>query len=80
LRVALGTLEVDDAARKKIRKELGAKGHATRGEVKDYLLAALENDVIPQIGNVPPASPPGDEEEEPEIEYTDEAGSPWPAA
>lgn len=50
MKVALGTLEVDDDARKAIRKELGGKGHATRGEVKDFLLAALSDDVLPNVG------------------------------
>lgn len=56
MRVALGTYELDDEARKAIRKVLGGKGHATRGEAKDFLLAALNDDVVPNIG-VEPAPP-----------------------
>lgn len=53
MRVALGTIEIDDAARKAIRKANGDKGAATRGEVKDYLLAKIESDIIPNIGAEP---------------------------
>jgi hypothetical protein len=41
---------VTDDTRKAIRKELGGKGHATRGEVKDFLIAALNDDVLPNVG------------------------------
>jgi hypothetical protein len=58
VKVALGTFEVDDDTRKAVRKELGGKGHATRGEVKDFLLAALNDDVIPNIGVEQPAAEP----------------------
>lgn len=61
MKVALGTFEVDDETRKKIRKELGGKGHATRGECKDFFLKALEDDVMPNIGI-------SDEEAQPEAE------------
>lgn len=54
MRVALGTIEIDDETRKKIRKANGQKGHATRGEVKDFLLKAIERDVIPSIGEEKP--------------------------
>lgn len=47
MRVALGTIEVSDEARKAIRKLNGGKGDATRGEVKDYLLSHIDDDVVP---------------------------------
>lgn len=50
MRVALGTIEIADEHRKKIRKALGGKGHATRGEVKDFLVQALNDDVLPNVG------------------------------
>lgn len=50
MKVALGTFDVDDEHRKKIRKALGGRGHATRGEVKDFLLQALNDDVLPNVG------------------------------
>lgn len=66
MKVALGTFEIDDDTRKAIRKELGGKGHATRGEVKDFLLAALNDDVLPNIG----------QEQEPEPEQQPQAATP----
>lgn len=47
VRVALGTIEVSDEARKAIRKINGGKGDATRGEVKDYILSHIDDDVLP---------------------------------
>lgn len=41
MRVSLGTVEVDDDVRKAIRESIGGKGHATRGDVKDYALDVL---------------------------------------
>lgn len=51
MRVALGTIDVDDDARKAIRKLNGGKGDATRGEVKDYLLSKIDGEVIPNLLN-----------------------------
>lgn len=53
MKVALGTIEVSDEARKAIRKLNGGKGDATRTEVKEYLLNAIDQDVIPNIGSEP---------------------------
>lgn len=78
MKVALGTLEIDDDARKAIRKELGGKGHATRGEVKDFLLAALSDDVIPNIGveqNQQPHNPEAVTGGPPEADALPEPGS-----
>lgn len=50
MKVALGTIEIEDEHRKAIRKALGGKGQATRGEVKDFLLQALNDDVLPNVG------------------------------
>lgn len=76
MKVALGTFEVDDETRKKIRKELGGKGHATRGEVKDFFLKALEDDVVPNIGveEEEPATPEQPQAEAP-VSAPGEAGT-----
>lgn len=42
MKVSLGTIEIDDAQRKAIRKDLGKGGHATRDDVKTYLGAVIE--------------------------------------
>lgn len=71
MKVALGTIEIDDEARKKIRALKGEKGHATRNEVKEYLLGELDSTVIPNIGSdgaeaaaaaETPVGPEGDEQ------------------
>lgn len=64
MRVALGTIEVDDETRKKIRKLAGGKGDATRSEVKEYLINALMEDVIPYVGEEAEEDAPVDEDED----------------
>lgn len=55
MRAALGTIDVEDDVRKAIRQQLGGKGHATRGEVKDYYLGLIERHnkllVAGEVGN-----------------------------
>lgn len=45
MRVALGTFELDDTARKAISKELGIKRWATREDVREWALDRLNKSV-----------------------------------
>jgi hypothetical protein len=42
VKVSLGTIEINDAQRKAIRKDLGKGGHATRDDVKEYLGSVIK--------------------------------------
>ena len=70
MRVALGTIEVSDEARKAIRKLNGGKGDGTRGEVKDYLLSQIDETIIPNIGQE--QTPVGATSDNPEGSSSDE--------
>jgi len=71
MKVALGTIEVSDEARKAIRKLKGGKGDATRQEVKEYLLNEIETNVLPNVGagtQAAGAEEPQDQTEEERLE------------
>lgn len=42
MRVAIGTIDVDDDVKKAIRKRNGGNGHATRDEVKEWVLGEID--------------------------------------
>ena len=72
MKVALGTIEVSDEARKAIRRLNGGKGDATRGEVKEYLLSQIDETIIPNIGNDDTPASSSSEEDENEEGVADE--------
>ena len=73
MRAALGTIEIEDDVRKAIRQQLGGKGHATRGEVKDYALSVLERHfkllVAGEVDSEPTAAT-STNEDQPQTEWT----------
>lgn len=79
MRVALGTVEVSDEARKAIRQlngVNGGKGDATRGEVKEYLLSKINDEILPNVGKEDEETNDGGENEQLELASNEELPEP----
>lgn len=52
MKVALGTIEVDDVTRRALRHHIGLTGLATREEVRDAYLELAREDVVQIISDL----------------------------
>lgn len=43
MRVSIGTIEIEDAERKLVRRDMDRRGHATRADVKEWVESLIRN-------------------------------------